>query len=178
MSDPYTTTSKCIERLLKEYNKHNRLIVAVDFDDTVYNYHSGENATHERVLNVLRKCNSLSFYVVIWTASDPSRFDMIRNYMSQKGIKIATINENPIDLPFGLHKKIYYNILLDDRAGLGQSLDTLEAVIMMLEKNKDPQAPEHNSSCNKMLQEQNLPYPRTCKQCGHGPCSNYMEIRA
>lgn len=26
------------------------------------------------------------------------------------------------------------------------------------------------STCNKTLQEQGRPYPRTCAKCGHGPC--------
>ena len=54
MNDPYTKMSQCVNRLYKEYSRHPRLIVAVDFDDTVYPYHN-KNETHERVLNVLKK---------------------------------------------------------------------------------------------------------------------------
>lgn len=32
-------------------------------------------------------------------------------------------------MPFGNHGKMYYNILLDDRAGLGQSLDILSQTL-------------------------------------------------
>ena len=44
-------------------------------------------------------------------------------------IKITGINANPIPLPFGNHGKIYFNILLDDRAGLSQSIDILNKLI-------------------------------------------------
>ncbi len=182
MNDPFTTTSKCVERLLKEYNKHNRLIVAVDFDDTVFDYHSGGSG-HERVLNALRECKKLGFYLVVWTASDPSRFDEMKVFMHDRGIKIDSINENPIPLPFGNHKKIYYNILLDDRAGLGQSLDTLETVITIIKSTQDQPAEQTNicadraasSLCNTVLRQQGKSYPRTCKGCGLGPCKYPFE---
>lgn len=168
MTDPFATTSKCVERLLKEYNKHNRLIVACDFDDTVFDYHGGGD-NHQRVLDLLHECKKLKFYVVIWTASDPSRFEEMRKYMQSEGIKIDAINENPIALPFGNHKKIYYNILLDDRAGLGQSLDTLETVINTIKSTQDAFV-ETYSQCSETLRLQGLAYPRTCKLCGLGPC--------
>jgi hypothetical protein len=54
------------------------------------------------------------------------------NLFVENNITIASINENPIDLPFGNNGKIYYNILLDDRAGLGQALDTLNKTIELI----------------------------------------------
>jgi len=50
-------------------------------------------------------------------------------YMADHGIKISSINKNPIDLPFGNHGKIYYNHLLDDRAGLESALKILKSLI-------------------------------------------------
>lgn len=32
------------------------------------------------------------------------------------------------------------------------------------------------SECNKVLQVQGKPYPRTCAHCGFGPCSKAIEI--
>lgn len=133
--DPFTSVYKVVERLHKEYNKHPKLIVAVDFDDTVYDFHK-QGTQHTRVLDVLRKCNEFGFYVVLWTASTPERFNFMKEYMEEKQVHIDAINENPIPLPFGNHKKIYYNILLDDRAGLGQALDALEILINDIKNNR------------------------------------------
>ena len=47
-------------------------------------------------------------------------------------IEIDTINENPIDLPYGHNGKIYANIFLDDRAGLFQGMEILEQAMYQL----------------------------------------------
>jgi hypothetical protein len=173
MSDPYLKEKNAVERLLKEYRKHPRLIVAVDFDDTVFDYHGGGD-NHERVLQLLRECKKHNFYIVVWTASDPSRFDEMKLFLSDRGIKIDSINENPIPLPFGNHKKIYYNILLDDRAGLRSAVDTLETLLFLIDNEPKTEYSEKqgssNFSCNKVRQRENIPYPRTCVECGLGPC--------
>lgn len=131
MTDPYTDTEVCVNRLYKEWKRHNKLIVAVDFDDTVFPFHNQDD-THHHVMNALAKCQQLGFYIVIWTASNPDRYEMISKYMEDRGIRVSSINKNPIDLPFGNHGKIYYNILLDDRAGLGQALNTLNLLFLKI----------------------------------------------
>lgn len=172
MSDPYTTTLRCVNRLYREYKRHPRIIVACDFDDTVYPYHD-KSETHERVFSVLRECQKHNFYIVLWTASAPERFDFMKNFMNENGIKIDSINENPIPLPFGNNGKIYYNILLDDRAGLGSALDTLETLLFLIDKEPKPKYNETQSmnlACNKVRQRENIGCPRSCMECGLGPC--------
>lgn len=172
MNDPYTKMSQCVNRLYNEYKKHPRLVVAVDFDDTCFDYH-GDRKSHERVLEVLKECKRHNFYIVVWTASDPSRFDEMKLFLSDKGIKVDSINENPIPLPFGNHKKIYYNILLDDRAGLASALDTLETLLLLIDKGGvqcDSEAQTKSSTCNEVRRKNGESYPRTCVQCGLGPC--------
>lgn len=128
--DTFCSTNNAILRLYQEWEKHKKLMVAVDFDDTIFDFHN-RNQEHSMVIEILKKCNELGFYVTIFTASKPERYDFIRNYMKGLGIKIDTINENVIQLPYGNNGKIYYNILLDDRAGLGQAYTTLLSVIEM-----------------------------------------------
>lgn len=134
MQDPYTNSSVCVERLLKEYKKHGKLILAVDFDDTVYPYH-GTTDTHIRTLSLVKAAQDIGFYIVGWTASSPVRYPMINQYFARHGIILDSINKNPIDLPFGNNGKIYYNLLLDDRAGLGQACDILDAVLAHIRQN-------------------------------------------
>lgn len=173
--DPFTITSKIVERLHKEYNRHPKLVVAVDFDDTAYDFHN-KGAQHTRVLEALRKCNELGFYVVLWTASAPERFNFMKGYMKDRHVHIDAINENPIELPFGNHKKMYYNILLDDRAGLGQALDALEILINDIKSKPTPETSDDviNTSeayiCSRARQQAGLAYARTCVACLLGPC--------
>ena len=127
-TDPYLYSDLVLKRLFKEYDAHSRLIIAVDFDDTVFDYHN-TGSTHERVLALLKDCKRANFYVVVFTASAPEKFPFIREYMQNKGIEIDSINQNPVPLPFGNHGKIYYNVLLDDRAGLKDTCNVLSSLL-------------------------------------------------
>ena len=173
MNDPYLNISNCVERIYNEYKKHKRLVIACDFDDTCFPYHNKEN-THKRVLDLLRRCQEKNFYIVCFTASLPVRYPMIQEFFKKEGINISGINQNPIPLPFGNHGKIYYNILLDDRAGLSSAVDTLETLLFLIDNEPKPEYSEKqgssNLSCNKVRQRENIPYPRTCVECGLGPC--------
>lgn len=123
----------CVERLIAEWRKHPRLIVALDYDDTVFDWRS-VGSEHKVVLDLIRECQKLNFHIVMWTASAPERFPFIQEFMRNAGIDVSSINENPIELPFGNHKKIYYNILLDDRAGLGASVAILQETIRRIKE--------------------------------------------
>lgn len=187
MTDPFSNTSNIVKRLHKEYKKHPKLIIACDFDDTVYDFHK-LGALHERAINVVKQCAALGFYVVLWTAAAPERFNFMKKHMQDNGIHVDAINENPIKLPFGNNGKIYYNILLDDRAGLGQALDALEIFLDNIWNDREPatDAPTVNpiatqinlqdlaiaANCNQLLEAAGLAHARTCIACGLGPCKH------
>ena len=133
ISDPFTNTATCVDRLHREWCKHGQLIVAVDFDDTVY----GHASRHHRVQKVLQDCVKLNFHIVLFTAASSDRYHTMQNYLLDLGIEIASINRNPISLPYGHNGKPYYNILLDDRAGLACALDTLETVVGIVIKHRE-----------------------------------------
>ena len=113
--NPYKQTNICVERLMREYRTHKRLIVAVDFDDTVFDYHEiGINS--QEIVALLRTCKQLGFYIMLFTAAP--RIDdwaVQRQYMKDIGCNVDAVNANPLPLPFGHDGKPYYNILLDDR---------------------------------------------------------------
>lgn len=133
VTDPFLSNELCIDRLYTEYQKHKKLIVAVDFDDTLRDWH-GRGTSHELVINLMKRCKALGFYVVVFTASKPERHQFIKEYCTSKGIEIDSINKNPIDLPYGNDGKIYYNIFLCDRAGLRSSYYILEQVVGRIER--------------------------------------------
>ena len=134
MSDPYIKTEFGVARLLREYAQHQSLIVAVDFDDTVFDYHKVGH-TYERVWELLKRCQQLGFHLVLFTGTHMDKWQSQIDYMADHGITVAPkVNANPIDLPFGNYGKMYYNILLDDRAGLGQACDILTLTLDAIEK--------------------------------------------
>jgi len=135
MVDPYRDTDLCVDRLLKQYYRSPKLIVAVDFDDTVFDFHEAGHS-YPVVLDLLRRCKALGFYVVVYTASKPDRHNYMKGYLGINGVAVDSVNANAVDLPYGKEGKIFYNILLDDRAGLGQAVDILTKVLEHIEKSK------------------------------------------
>jgi len=130
--DTYFKTDNAVVRLFNEWKKHPKLIVACDFDETVYDTHN-RNTSHTMVLNLLKKCKELGFYVVVFTASKVERYPFIKEFFQKNGIEVDGINQNVIDMQYGNNGKIYANIFLDDRAGLGQAYTTLLTVANLAE---------------------------------------------
>jgi molybdenum cofactor biosynthesis enzyme MoaA len=120
--------NKYVERLTDEWKQHGKIIIAVDFDDTIspWRYKSDEDeAFYKKVIEILKEAKMVGAYIVIFTACNEDRYDEIRNYCRKRGLDIDDINNVPIDLPYGKGRKLYANIFLDDRAGLREALATL-----------------------------------------------------
>ena len=120
--DPFMNREMVKERLRKEFKTYGKLIIAYDFDYTVHNYREGDNYTYDFVVDLLRKWRPYS-YLIVFTASYLERFNYIRNYLNENNIPFDKINEEVIDR--GYSRKIYYNVFLDDRAGLGETAEIL-----------------------------------------------------
>jgi len=136
MIDTFYDTKHCVERLYKEWVQHPKLIIACDFDDTIFDFHN-RGQTHDDVVDLLKECKSLGFYVVLFSASKPERYPFMMEYCKNLGVEVDGINKNVIELPYGNNGKIYYNILLDDRAGLFQAVTILLMVIQKIKKLKE-----------------------------------------
>lgn len=113
-----------LKRLIRIHQEHGGLTVAVDFDNTLFDYHY-EKEKHLRVeydfsevYQLLRRLKTAGCRIIIWTANEDDAF--IRQFLSERSIPFDAINENP---PFFKSKsaKIYYNVLLDDAAGLRET---------------------------------------------------------
>ena len=118
-SQPY------LDRLIQEWNQHGKIIIAVDYDDTLSPWKL-RDFNPKRTFDVLKVAKETGAYIVIFTACDPFRYDEIYDYCHDNGLEIDTINKNPIDLPYGHGGKIYANIFIDDRAGVNEALNILE----------------------------------------------------
>lgn len=133
--DAYFDTKLCCDRLYEEWQKHPKLIIACDFDDTIFDFHQ-KGHSHDEIITLLKECKALGFYVVLFTASAPERYPMMLEHVKKLGIEVDAINKNVIELKYGNHGKIYYNILLDDRAGLFQAATTLRCLFQRINSTK------------------------------------------
>lgn len=125
-------TQKCYTRLIDEYNTHKNLIIAFDFDNTVFDYHN-KGYVFESVISLLKECSDLGLTMVLFTCNDNEKtLSLHREFLITKGIRVDYINESPIMQT----KKPYYNILLDDRAGLSESFRILTNVIDFIKYKK------------------------------------------
>lgn len=134
MGDPYSSDSECIKRLLEEYGQYRTLIIAYEFDNTVYDW-SKKEFTFERTIAAIRNAYSLGFHLIVYTRSSESRMAEISEYLNSQRIPFHTINESHESSPYD-GPKLFYNLLLDSRAGLSAALNILETVIAQIRSEK------------------------------------------
>lgn len=119
-------TEGAIKRLKAEYETHGKLVVGFDFDNTIFDVHNkGVNCSE--IIELLQECKKLGFTLCLYTAE--LREDWLQwkvNYCNHFGINPEYVNESPL-LPGT--KKPFFNILLDDRAGLESAYLTLKEVV-------------------------------------------------
>lgn len=132
INDPYFNKTKSIERLFNDYLVHGNLIVAFDWDDTIFDYHN-KGFKYPAMIAILKQCQDLGFKLILFTGSEGYRLALINIKCHELGLNIKYINESPI---MKENRKPYYNILLDDRAGLGEAYYILTETIKLIKKGK------------------------------------------
>jgi hypothetical protein len=133
MDTRYGLQEHTLYRLIREWKEYGKIIIAYDFDDTVYDYH-GRGDTFNRVIQLLQDCRDYAHFVV-FTACDESQYDKIRNHLILNDIPFDKINEN-VDTVNFKGRKVYYNIFLDDRAGLDSTMTTLQIALNVIKERK------------------------------------------
>ena len=125
---PYLDHDTCVKRLLEWHEKNGRLIVAYDFDNTVYDYHH-KGHDYSEVVDLIRRAKQAGCYLIVFTGNEDST--LVRGFLDENSIPYDQINEQA---PFVLTtaRKIYYNLLLDDAAGLLSSSAQLEAFLNLI----------------------------------------------
>jgi hydroxymethylpyrimidine pyrophosphatase-like HAD family hydrolase len=129
--DYYLNDTNVVNRLVDEWSKYNNLVVAYDFDNTVFDYHN-QGQKYDDVIDLLRECKQFGAHLVVFTANDEDKHPPIIDYLKANNIPFDAINENPSFVPVQSSKKIYFNILLDDRAGLSSSYYCLKEVLEIM----------------------------------------------
>ncbi|PIB36044.1 hypothetical protein BFP72_11870 [Reichenbachiella sp. 5M10] len=109
------------DRLRRDYLQHGSLFVAYDYDNTVFDYHDW-GIKYDKIVDLLRVCKSLGFTLILFTANEGERLEGVKEDLNARGIPFDLVNENPLTNT----RKIYYNVLLDDRAGLSEAYQMLK----------------------------------------------------
>lgn len=121
--DPYLNDDMCMDRLVENWKIHKGIIIAFDFDNTIFDYYD-KGYRYGKVIALLKECKDMGCTLILSTCCDKSKFKFIENKCIEVGIHVDYINESPPYIPF-TGNKIYYNILLDDRAGLSAAYKIL-----------------------------------------------------
>lgn len=124
--DPFTHKEMVKKRWKNELEKYGKLIIAFDFDYTVHNYREEDNFAYDVVMQLLRDWRPYAHFVV-FTASPEERYPYIKNYLEENNIPYDKINEDILERNYT--RKIYYNVFLDDRAGLGETVEILTEIL-------------------------------------------------
>lgn len=124
VSDRYLNTSEAIKRLVGDYKLHKSLFVAFDFDDTLFDYHK-RGDRFPKLEAIIKRAKSLNCKLILFTANEGEKLPIILKYLEERGIVPDFVNENP----FMATRKPFYNILLDDRAGLSESYQILQTIL-------------------------------------------------
>ncbi|MFV1457452.1 hypothetical protein [Bacillus mycoides] len=134
-SDFYLSEENVTGRLVKEWERYGSIVVAYDFDNTVYDYHQ-EGQTYESVIQLLHECKENGAYLMVYTARKDNELEFVKEYLEQNNIPYDSINETPNFIPCKGGKKLYYNILLDDRAGLPSAYTSLLRAVRYMKGRK------------------------------------------
>jgi len=126
MDDRYLHYSESLKRLKEEYIQYDTLYIAFDFDNTVFDYHQVGD-TFSKVESVLRLAKNKGMTLILFTANEGKKLDHAIAYCTNKGYKPDYINESPVMRT----RKPFYNLLLDDRSGLGESVRLLEEIVTL-----------------------------------------------
>lgn len=134
--DKYLKENSAYNRLWAEYNKYNSLIIAVDYDDTLFNFHR-TNDSYEMVQQLVRDLYSIGCKIIIWSGSE--NVNDMDIYLRENNIPWDLINENLLingNWASGKDsRKIYANAYIDDRAGLKEVYADLTKLVLEV-KNK------------------------------------------
>lgn len=133
LMDPYLNDLNCVKRLVNEWVKHKSLIIAYDYDNTVFDYHS-VGYKFDGIIETLKECKKYGAKFIVFSCSPKDRHSEMIDYLNQNEIPWDTINENIVTLHDG-EGKVFYNILLDDRAGLKSSFSILSMALTVMKGN-------------------------------------------
>lgn len=112
-----------LEKLKEVYGEHGKLIIGLDFDNTIFPLKHEYVEMCNKVKNLIKECQIYST-ICLYTIADNQSLSYKLEILKCWGIRVDYVNESPIKL--GNNDKPYFNILLDDKAGLNETYNILK----------------------------------------------------
>lgn len=139
--DQYLMPNASFKRLYEEYKKYGSLVIACDFDHTIFDFHE-VGATHNMVITLLKDLIELNCKVIIWTGNVNEK--LVNDYCVSHGLAIYGINVNS-DVSEKYYgklghvppRKLFANVYLDDRAALHSIYAELELLVWLIKKERN-----------------------------------------
>lgn len=122
-----THPSFLLQRLIEQYQKQDKLIIAYDFDDTVKPYWCAGCTMVQSILRRIR--DNINAYFIVYTCNKDH--EKIVDFLNKNDIPYDSINENAPFAP-DISGKLFYNVFLDDKAGLGEVVNTLDQFLNLV----------------------------------------------
>lgn len=118
----------CVRKIVGTWLKYNKLIICVDFDETIYPWNQAQIKICNEVINTIKEAKQLGAYLILYTCRDGKLLDEAVEYCRDINLKIDDVNPTvPFKPDYSL--KPYCNIMLDDKCGLIEALDMLQKSI-------------------------------------------------
>lgn len=151
MESRFSNTEESVKRLFEVWKKHQNLIIAFDFDDTVFDYHK-RGDSYNLVIDLLKECDSMGFTLICFSGVQNMKDVHFKSeYINQvlglrvNGTRGGEINKGSAykdkynqlvadknELPAPYYNKPMFNILLDDKAGLGEAYKILQKTLYLI----------------------------------------------
>jgi hypothetical protein len=130
ISDPFLDDKLATFRLVQDYHRHGGIVIAYDYDNTVYDYHR-RGFKFNAVIELLRECKPYASFIV-YTHSNDDRHPDIIDYLQSHDIPFNTINKGIVWANGKEEGKLFYSHFLDDRAGLSSAYRILKTAIEII----------------------------------------------
>ena len=97
--------------------KFDKYVIAIDFDGTIVQHmYPDIGETMDGALEGLHQLAMDGHHIVIWTCRVGKELIDVRNWLNGNGVIYDALNHNAGCVNFPTGPKIYYDILVDDRA--------------------------------------------------------------
>lgn len=137
------------DKLVAQWKLHGKLIVAFDFDDTVFPYSTvHKTPVIRRTIKALQDAKNQGHTLVLFTCRDSQ--EDTRMYCDINGIGYDYFNESPVPTGNG---KIFYNVFLDDKCGLRETVTELQIALHEIEdliREKSKRLHVHSNSTRRV----------------------------
>lgn len=123
-------------RLVKEWLRNDKIIIACDLDDTIIPYNEEIKDNCKKMIDLILECQKEGIYFLINTARSLDRLENAKEQVESLGIEVHGVNQMHPEWgrQYGINGKLYANIFLDDRGGFWDSYWTLSNALTIVRK--------------------------------------------